>query len=401
MSVKDRKPCLALMGTLMGVLLFMVVATAVDVLLDRKTDFRFHIRIVSKITLDGLLHPVAFLKENCYPVWHVLTWLTMKAFGCTGRTAAAFVAGGCVLGTWLSVVAHFLRRHPDEDRSFLLAASLLTMLVGPIYLFFFNACLIVGQWSPNLLHNPTHLMVRAVAVPCFLLYAASLERIGGTSCFRLGLRRCLALTAAFLLAAFSKPSFIQVFIPAVLLVFVYLAVRRGRAAFKPLALLGLTVLPAVAVCGLQFWSSFYSSNAGASGVEFAVLKVWSHHSPCVPVSWLLATAFPLVMAAWAVRARQFTLRDALAWLMLGFGLVEGVLLAEKGIRALHGNFLWGWVLGLFIVWLVAMDKFVSLARAHAAGGWRWWFRVAVSLLVAHGLSGGWYLWRFTVLRISV
>ncbi len=401
MVVKDRNPCLILTGALMGVLLFMVVAAAVTIMLGRNTDYHFHIRIASQITLNGLLHPVVFLKENCYPVWHVLTWLTMRVFGCKGGAAAAFVTGGCVLGTWLSVMVHFVRRHPDEDRFFLLAVGLLTMLAGPIYLFFFNARLVIGQWSPNLLHNPTHLMVRAVAVPCFLLYAATLERIGGTSCFRLGLRRFLALAAVFLLATLSKPSFIQTFIPALFLVFVYLAARRGRAAFKSLVLLGLTVFPAVAVCGFQFWSSFYSSNAGASGVEFAVLKVWSHHSPCVPVSWLLATAFPLVMAAWAVRARQFTLRDALAWLMLGFGLVEGVLLAEKGIRALHGNFLWGWVLGLFIVWLVAMDKFVSLARAHAAGGWRWWFRVAVSLLVAHGLSGGWYLWRFTVLRISV
>ena len=396
------KQHLILLGCLVGGVLFAItVATVVTV----NGDYPFHIRVASAITVNGLLHPFEFLKGNCYPVWHVLTWLMMKAFGCEGRTAAAFVSGACVVLTWLFALCYYARRNAGEEKSLLLVASVFLMLAAPIYLSFFNVCLVYGQWSPNIYQNPTHLMVRAVSLPCFMLYAAEFERIDGGSVRRLGIMRFLALFVLVLLAALSKPSSIQVFVPAISLLLVYEAWKQGKSAIKPLSLLGLTLLPAVALCFLQFLVSFYGLQEGANGIEVAFLKAWSGYSPCVPVSWFLATAFPLVMAAWAVRARRFAVQDAMAWLMLAFGLIEGALFAEKGPRAMHGNFLWGWALGLFFVWLVAMEKFISLVRVNAdsgcARGTRWWFRAAAAVLSIHVLSGVWYLWRYIMLRIYI
>ena len=398
MSLSNNKVCLIILVALSGIMLFIIAAAAVSVV---KFDYPFHINLASGITLSDLSHPFAFIKKNCYPVWHVLTRLTMGVFGSTGRTAAIFVTAGCVVSTWFFAVLYLGKRHAEVEFSFLLAASVILMIVTPIYLSFFNDRLIWGQWGPNMYHNPTHLMVRAVAVPCFLLYMTDLERIDRGFCGQFGLRRLLALSLVFLLATFSKPSFIQTFIPSISLIFIYEARKHGRPMLKPLALLGLTLLPAVAVCCLQFCTSFYGSQADAGGVEFSFLKAWSCYSPCVPVSCLLATLFPLVMAAWAVRARRFTIHDAMAWLMLFIGLIEGAVLSEKGPRAIHGNFLWGWALGLFFVWLTAMEKFVSLVRVNAGGfvhGGGWWGRAAVVTLSAHFLSGIWYLWRLIVFR---
>ena len=397
---KDGSLCPILAGCLVGSVLFAIAATAIAMV---NGDYPFHIKVASAITIDGLLHPLEFLKGNCYPVWHVLTWLTMKMFGCEGRMAAAVVSGACVVVTWLFALYYCARCNADVAKPLLLLASVLLMFATPIYLSFFNVCLIYGQWSPNMYHNPTHLMVRAVSMPCFMLYAAELKRIDGDLVPRLGTLRLLALSALFLLAALSKPSSIQVFVPAIGILLVYEAWKRGKSAFKPLSLLGLTLLPAVALCLLQFMVSFCGLQTNSSGVEFAFLKVWSGSSPCVPVSWLLATAFPLVMAAWTIRARRFAVQDAMAWLILAFGLIEGALLAEKGPRAMNGNFLWGWALGLFFVWLVAMEKFISFVRINVGGDCarrtKWWFRVAVAVLSVHVLSGVWYLWRYIVLKI--
>ncbi len=404
--VANRGRVFALLAwTTFGILLYLVSVAAVTTMIDVGIDYPTHIKLASRIAFKSLLHPFAFLKENCYPVWHVLTWLTMKVFGCGGRSAAAVVTGGCVVGVWAYAAVYFSRKWRDGENGVAWVASACLILAAPIWLPFFNPNIMLGQGSPNLLQSPTHLMVRLAAFPCFVWYAAIMNDIGRKPAPDLGVRRFVVPSLFVLLATFSKPSFMQMFFPAMFLLAVAKMIKYGRAAIRPVAAVAVSLAPAFFLVCLQTWVSFYSSHAADSGVGIAFLKVYSHYSPNVFVSIMLGILFPLIVLLWGMRARKLSTADALAWIMYGVALLQGALLIEKGRRMWHANFTWATNLALFLLWFTSIDRFVSLAKeyvkAPADSEQKWWFWSAVGGLSLHVVSGLCYLWRVLVLGIWV
>ena len=142
-------------------------------------DYPAHIAIASRCSWKGLLHnPIG---EICYPIWHILTWLTMRILGCSGRLAAAVVTAICLLGTWAWAAWCLSKRYGKDGAGIAPVASVCLMLVMAIWLPFFNPNIVLGQGAPNVLHNPTNIMVRLIAFPCFVCYASIMDGIGKTS----------------------------------------------------------------------------------------------------------------------------------------------------------------------------------------------------------------------------
>ena len=402
MSFDKDKACSGLAWAAVGVLLFFVSVAAVVRLVDVRQDYAAHIMIAAKITLKSLAHPIAFLRENCYPVWHILTRFTMK-FGFGGRSAAAVVTGASILGVWIYAAHYFSRKYQEWNKDVARAASVVLILVAPIWLPFFNHNLIIGQGSPNMLHNPTHLMVRLVAFPCFMLCVAIMDGIGKKSATRLGAGRVIAFSLFVFLTALSKPSFVQMLFPALFFLALFKMVKYGKAAIWPVATVVLSLVPSLLLMCLQAWVSFYSAKDSGSGVAIAFLKLYSRHSPNVFVSVMLGICFPLIMLLWSIRARKVSTAEVLAWIMYGVGWTQGALLIETGYRMLHGNFCWALNLSLFFIWFTALDRFISLAveLSNSPGDRerKWWFWCAVAVLLLHLVSGFCYLWRVLVMGI--
>lgn len=400
MYVNKEKTYSALGWLTIGVLLFFVSAAAVLKMIDLRVDYPAHIEIVCKITWEALIHPMAFLEENCYPIWHILTWLTMRAFDCSVRSAAAVVTGGvCIVGTWAYAAVYFAKKCSKEETDVARVASVCLMLVAPIWLPFFNSDIMLGQGHPNLLHSPTHIMVKCVAFPCFVWYAAVMDGIGkSVSC--MGVFKFMALTLLMFLTTLSKPSFGQMFLPAIFLLAAFKVIKYKLAAIRPIATVSVSLVPSIFLMAFQSWVSFYSSHADASGAEIAPLKLWAHFSPNVFVSIMIAVLFPLIVLLWSLRESKVSTADVLAWVMCGMAATEGILLIEKGRRMYHGNFLWAWSLSLFFIWFTAIDRFILLAREHVKTTVdrerRWWFLIASAVLSLHVVSGLCYLWRVIV-----
>lgn len=402
MNLREEQTRSIIVWSAIGALLFFIAVAAVTKVVDLRQDYTTHIKIASGITLRGLFHPIAFLRENCYPVWHILVWLTTKVFGCGGRSAAAVVTGGSVVGTWACAALYFSRRYWGRDKDIARLASIGLILVAPIWLPFFNPNLIIGQGGPNLLHNPTNLMVRFVAFPCFVWYAAIMDGIGKESSPRLAGYKLFVLSLFVFLATLSKPSFVQMFFPAMFLLALFKMIKYRKAAIWSIATVAISFIPSIFLMGLQAWVSFYSSQGDGSGVAIAFMKVYSHFSPNIFVSVMLGILFPLIMLSWSIRTRKFSTVELLAWIMYGVAFTEGSLLIETGRRMWHANFCWGTNLALFFLWFTAIDRFISLAelgKTHATSERNWWFWSAVAALSLHLVSGLCYLWRVLVFGI--
>ena len=288
-----------------------------------------------------------------------------------------------------------------------LAATALSF-ASAIYVPWFNAKPYLGQGSPNPWHNPTTLIVRPIGLLIVMIVMGECLRVqrGG---FRKknGLRvwKGVLIAVLLLLSNLSKPSFVQIFYPAIfLLMFLWLFVYRGRNFPLGMQLL-VCCLPSCALMGAQFFSAFYSgSNSDAAGVVFAPFKVAGLYTDNIAVSTLLVIAFPLLTCLFSIFRRTFDWTDFFAWLMLLVGMAEKFLLAESGSRMTHGNFNWGYILGLYFIWFSGIRLFTLWAHSlnEGAGGVKkavsiMTFSLCGAVLGLHLLSGIYYLYYLIVL----
>ena len=288
-----------------------------------------------------------------------------------------------------------------------LAATALSF-ASAIYVPWFNAKPYLGQGSPNPWHNPTTLIVRPIGLLIVMIVMGECLRVqrGG---FRKknGLRvwKGVLIAVLLLLSNLSKPSFVQIFYPAIfLLMFLWLFVYRGRNFPLGMQLL-VCCLPSCALMGAQFFSAFYSgSNSDAAGVVFAPFKVAGLYTDNIAVSTLLVIAFPLLTCLFSIFRRTFDWTDFFAWLMILVGMAEKFLLAESGSRMTHGNFNWGYILGLYFIWFSGIRLFTLWAHSlnEGAGGAKkavsiMTFSLCGAVLGLHLLSGIYYLYYLIVL----
>jgi drug/metabolite transporter (DMT)-like permease len=104
------------------------------------------------------------------------------------------------------------------------------------------------------------------------------------------------------------------------------------------------------------------------------------------------TAPVIVLILTAIR-KGVTWGDAFAWMMLLWGLVWRLLLAEKGERTWHGNFSWGYMLAAYLVWFTAVRSYLKLYFSEQMTGNKRGvgFVLATVVLAAHLISGVYYL----------
>ena len=405
-------------------------------------DYGIHVGIVEELDWRN---PVQMLKEHPEPAWHLLVRAAMSLFGLEAKRAAGLVSGGLCALAYL-MAAHFLYRavgkgaitardtavnlsvkasavsSPGSGSGLSLAGTafftLILSLSAAIFVPWFNEKPYLGQGSPNPWHNPTTIMVRPIALLIFVLVMGECLRVqrGG---FRKGqglkIWKGILIAILLVLSNLSKPSFVQVFYPAIfLLMFLWLFVYRFRNFPLGMQLL-VCCLPSVGLMGMQFLSAFYgTTNSDSAGVVIAPFKVAGLYTPNIAISTLLVLAFPLLLALCSIARRVFDWTDAFAWLMLLAGMAEKFLLAEGGSRFYHGNFSWGYIIGLYLLWFVSVRDYAAWYCVKRDGGATGigssgaakffgflFFILCGILLLLHLISGIYYLYYLIVLGNGV
>lgn len=394
-------------------------------------DYGIHVGIAEELDWSD---PVQMLREHPEPVWHILVRIVMKVLDVDAQRAAGFVSGGLCALTYL-IAAHFLHRavgkgaltarDPAVNLSVkasaaaspgsgsglsLIGVALFTWFLsisGAVFVPWFNDKPYLGQGSPNPWHNPTTIMVRPIALLIFVLVMGECVRVqrGG---FRKGqglrIWKGVLIALLLLLSNLSKPSFVQIFYPAIfLLMFLWLFVYRFRNFPLGMQLL-VCCLPSVALMGMQFVSAFYgNTNEDSAGVVLAPFKVAGMYTDNIAFSTLLVLAFPLFVGLCSIVRRTFDWTDAFAWIMLLVGMAEKFLLAEGGSRMAHGNFSWGYILAVYLLWFVSIRDYAAWRCSFLeSGGMKkalslLFFILGGLLLLAHFVSGIYYLYYLIVL----
>ena len=132
---------------------------------------------------------------------------------------------------------------------------------------------------------------------------------------------------------------------------------------------------------------------------FAPFLVAGDNTPNLAISMLLVLAFPLLMTIIAAIKKSVTWGDIFGWFMFIWGQAWRLLLAEQGDRTYHGNFSWGFILGIYIIWFVAVRQYLKFYFSEQMTGNKrgFGFILATLLLALHLISGIYYLFYIVVL----
>jgi hypothetical protein len=344
--------------------------------------------------------PVGMFKAHPEPLWHLMTYMVVKALHCRVQIAAGLVSGLLIALTYIAAYFIIRKEVPGLESYEAAALDLALHLAGAIYVPFFNKEPYLGQGTPNIWHNPTTIAVRPIALLIFVLVGSMIIKAQKEN-FENGISVGRGILTGFLLvlSCLAKPSFVQVFYPAIFtLMVIWLILYKGRN-LKTAVQLFLVCLPSLVVMIMQFVISFYSGNGNSGGITIAPFVVAGARTRSIPISMLLLLAFPLLMLILSLIKKSVSWEDILGWLMLLWGLVWRLLLAEKGERIYHGNFSWGYMLAVYLVWFTAVRNYLKFYFSEQMTGNKRGvgFVLSTVVLVLHFLSGIYYLIYLVVL----
>lgn len=318
-----------------------------------------------------------------YFMWHLVVILIEGLTPVPLEAAAAFssclfaVFGFYVLYWMFERVTLYYKLDCSPLRMAFLAFAL--CIIQPACMYWFDtAGQYLGQFSMNPMHNPTHMCVKPFSLLCLCFtydilckfhdseHRGVFVNVGGSM-----RKSYILLAVTLLLSCMAKPTFAEMFIPAVGLFMLFEWLKRlirkeenaGEYFRKCLTMLLLSV-PALAYILIQFLAYFvlggsYGSNGGGLMLT-EWMEVWSLFSENVTASIVLGMGFPLFIV---LLNGAYFVKDILGRLgLFGYivGLLECALLAEGGDKLSHGDFLWPMMSGMTLLWVVATIRLLVL-----------------------------------------
>ena len=236
----------------------------------------------------------------------------------------------------------------------------------------------VGVFSPNPFHNATYNATRPFAIVTYFLFGKIL-----TEYEKNPNRKDQLLFSLFLfLTTITKPSFTFVLVPTAGLIMLYRIIKTRFRNFVPSVKLGLCFLPTFAALIYQFFGVFAPAEDGESGIGFGIATAWKLHCDNIPLAIGLALGFPIFTLMENYKQLKQDKWYRFSWQMMLISLAEVLFMYEKGFRLPDMNFSWGYMHGIFFVFVSSL--IVLIRRTRKKEGHLW-------LTIAQWLAYGWHL----------
>ncbi len=324
------------------------------------------------------LNPTEFLKywlKVPYCLWHLIVKTLSSRLGVELYHAGAFVFAvfgvlAYTVNTLLvySVIKSLHYRH-DTEFAAVLGAAL--CFVGPYNIDYLGDAYLIA-FSPNPMHNPTHMAVKAFGMLTFMAGVdmmrdyRSEERL-----FFPGIRKLPLLFGLFLfLSTVTKPTFMYMLLPAgVITVLTDLCISLIRKKKESLPRIGRTVLrfflasvPALIYLFIEYLAFYYWGNSAyhSSVIFTRPLTVWHFTAINVPMAILIGMCFPLFMFLTDIRYFLSSAEGRLAAVGYAVGVLEFSVLAESGAGMDAANFAWCMMAGMTVFFAVGLSRLAFL-----------------------------------------
>lgn len=267
----------------------------------------------------------------------------------------------------------------------------LTLVVNAVYVPWLTPRVYLGQWGPNVYHNPTHTLVLAFAVPLFVFVG----KVFGTRSDGRAYATAGAASVALCVSIYAKPTFMIILAPATV---VYAALFAGISRRTAGLLIVLLAVPTF--CLLYVWylaSTEPNSQLAGGGNTVAPFYVWSRWSRNIPYSIVSVLAFPVVLGLSARREHVFGRHFVFAWILVAIAFVLAAMLVEvrpDGKWRTAANWFSGYLLANHLLFLSAIVEYFAWRKSLVPQARRRFrYVLCTVLLILHTVSGVAYIVR--------
>ncbi len=341
-----------------------------------------------------LRDPRSFFHHGAHPLWHILVSLVCL-LGFPLEISSALVTALCKAAEiWLIHRLFTLYLSDRLSSNTLTLLALVVSTVSALCLPFYNPTVYYGVGTPNTWHSCTQLIAMVfmlLCVPytahCYDLFTRLLPQRGSHTL--LPWRKPILLGILLLLSLLAKPTFMQAFLPAACLFFLAQWIRHPKNSRFFLQII-LCVLPSVLFMIIQYMYYFglIVPQQGSMILQFT----WEKGLDLL-IRLVLMLAFPIYAA---ISGRRVGGHDTLFWLTIVYATVasiEFLILGESGRRAADGNFAWGMMGAMLMVWIVCTIRFFrsGVGVRHAGGRLSVCRVTGYGLLLWHFVSGVYYI----------
>ncbi len=227
----------------------------------------------------------------------------------------------------------------------------------------------VGVGTPNPWHNATYVAARPFVILSFLLGAYTLDHYENDftkgNKFTWSIHKYyIGFAITMLLCTLTKPAYNLPHMGVVFLVAVYRCLKNRFKTFRQSLWLAITYIPTIIVLLWQYLLTFTNNifSNYEQGIAFKLGGAWTMYSDNIPLAIILATLFPFIILIIHRKQLIDSEQFRFAWQIFIVGLLINLCLIEIGPRAKDGNFGWGHLYGLFLVFFVSILEWMKDIR---------------------------------------
>ena len=292
-----------------------------------------------------------------------------------------------VFGTWLLLKELWKQYELKVSTGMTLCFATALNFVMAFYVKAVNARHYIGYQNASIWHNSTYICMKVVSV--FVLWY--FLRLMNTYKTKLSVKQWIIFTVLVALSTGIKPSFLMVFAPAMAIMLLVDWIRGTK--FSKVFLFGLTVIPSLLII---LWQNMVLFGAD-TGNSFIIKPFYTlaQRSDNPKIALLFSVLFPFVIGLFHIKdlwKDKLYLGSLLVW---GFGFLEVFLFVESGARSKDANFMWGYSISLFVLFVISFVRWLrDLKNKEFLGKYKVirysYLMVAGAIFVYHVISGIWF-----------
>jgi len=258
----------------------------------------------------------------------------------------------------------------------------LLFFVSPIMNWWQFPSIYRGQFTPTVWHNPTSIILMPFSLAIIYLVINKTKDHW--------LRDAMWGSVILGLSVLVKPSFALAFLPTI-----YILALIKKFTWKECLIYSL---PAIAIMAWQFFENYTSGGQSTlahhrSSIIISPFTVWYGWAKTPVGSLLVSFAFPGVFLYFFLNQIKNKNMMLLAWLLVLVSMTSFFLFAEEGDKTFHGNFFWGTIPAVYILFLATMIELFCIERQPHNGKHQLKVGFCYVLLYMHFISGIWYYLR--------
>lgn len=219
----------------------------------------------------------------------------------------------------------------------------------------------VSYQSGNLWHNSTYQCMKLFAIIAFIYYLKLLP-----SYYEKGINKKQWFIYMSLLAMVTgiKPSYLTIFAPIMAIALVIDLIEK--VPFSRIFIFGSTVLPSL---GIILWqSTILYEDSISSGIIIRPWLTFALRAEHAKMAVILSILFPLLVFAFEWKT---IFNDGIYLVVLGMGILGFLftLFLVEAERETDGNFLWGYCIAIFFLFVYSYKLFWEMCLEDKKSGW--------------------------------